>query len=58
MAMIKCPEPECGNTVPDQAAACPKCGHPVSKVVHKCVKVEHDVVRNSTMLRRAPLAIA
>lgn len=33
MALIKCPE--CGNTVSDKAANCPRCGCPVSHTVYR-----------------------
>lgn len=36
MAMVKCQE--CGNDVSDKAAACPKCGAPVSKQKTPVVK--------------------
>jgi hypothetical protein len=43
MAMIKCPESECGNMVSDQAAACPKCGRPLRKVEYKFLTVSHSI---------------
>ncbi len=31
MALINCPD--CSNSISDQAAACPHCGHPVKAIV-------------------------
>jgi len=41
------PGTECDNILSDQAAACPKCGHPVRNVEYKFVTVVHNVVLNS-----------
>jgi hypothetical protein len=46
MAMIACPETGCGNMVSDQAAACPKCGHPIRKAEYKFVTVDYSIHTN------------
>ena len=56
MAMIKCPEPECNNIVSDQAAACPKCGCPVSKSEVDTLRFEYERRQRSIQVLHAKIS--